>query len=367
MAEYTTPGVYIAETGGPPPPIAALDAAVAGFVGIAEPVPGAVPPAHGITAAAEFGRYWSTAPVLADGTANVLWAAVRGFYANGGDRLHVAAVPPDGDPAAPVAGLADTDAALIAAPDVQALRPAAAGATMEALVALAAVPLSNRMALLDAPAGLSIAALRDWRRRFDTPAAALYWPWLRTTGGTMLPPSAIVAGAIARTDSERGVWKAPANIALMDVTAASVVTTREQELLNPVGINAIRTFTGKGPLVWGARTLSSDPDWKYIPVRRFAAMLAASITRGLAWVVFEPNGPVLWARVREAADTFLTDLWRQGALAGDRPDAAFFVRCDTTTMTAADIANGRLVIRIGHAPLRPAEFIITHLALATAT
>lgn len=365
MAEYTTPGVYIAEPGSPPPQIAALDTGVAGFVGLAEPVPGAVPPGQGLTSAAEFGRYWSTAP-LSDGTPNVLWPAVQGFFGNGGGRLRIVPVAPDGDPAAAVARLADTDAALVAAPDVQALRPAAADATMQALVALAAAPLSNRLALLDAPAGLSIAALRDWRRPFDTPAAALYWPWLRKRDGSMLAPSAIVAGAIARQDRDRGVWKAPANLPLAGVAATMAITTREQELLNPEGINVIRAFPGKGLLVWGARTLSSDPEWKYVPVRRLAAMIAASITHSLGWVAFEADEPALRARVRATVEGFLDRLWRDGALAGSKPKQAFFVRCDATTTTAADVAAGRLIVEIGHAPLRPAEFLITRLAVATA-
>jgi phage tail sheath protein FI len=375
MPEIFIPGVYVEEPGAVPP-IAALATDIAGFVGLAEGLPGAAAPEDAIRSAVEFGKHWSTAATLAGDAPNLLWLAVQAYFANGGRQLHVVPVTlteaAAGGHATAVARLADTDAAIIAAPDVQALParlvPAgAADVTMRALVALAEAPGSNRFAIIDAPSGSGIAGVRGWRAGFDSRAAALYWPWLQTADGTQLPPSGPVAGAMAQADLARGVWKAPANLALVGVTAVAAISKADQEVLNPEGINAIRAFTGKGLLVWGARTLSSDPDWKYIPVRRLAVMLEASIARGLSWLVFEPNGPILWARVRSAVEGLLLDLWRQGALLGDKPERAWFVRCDAATMTADDLVNGRLVAEIGHAPLRPGEFLIFRFSAATAT
>lgn len=374
MAEYLTPGVHIAELGAPPA-MPSLPTDIAGFVGLAEALPDAPPPDGAIRSAVEFSRHWSIEPLLAGDAPNLLWRAVEGFFANGGQRLRVVPVTfaeaAAGGHAAAVAGLAESDAAIIAAPDVQAL-PArllpdgAADATMQALVALAAAPGSNRFAIIDAPFAPGLAGVGGWRAAFDTPAAALYWPWLQLADATLLPPSAIVAGRMAETDRRQGVWKAPAGVAIAGSTPIEAISDAEQELINPEGINAIRALPGRGVSIWGARTLSRDPVWRYIPVRRFAAMLTASIAAGLNWVVFEANGPALWAQVQDGVENFLFGLWRQGAMPGDRPETAFFVRCDASTMTADDQAAGRIVIEIGHAALKPAEFLVSRVVLATA-
>lgn len=181
-----------------------------------------------------------------------------------------------------------------------------------------------------------------------------------------LGPSAAMAGIYARVDASRGVWKAPANVSVLGVTAPTIkITEKSQRNLNvdTVGgksVNAIRAFTGKGILVWGARTLAgNDNEWRYVPVRRLYNMVEESLKKATSWVVFEPNDANTWIRVRAQAENFLTRLWRDGALAGASPEAAFFVRVGLgVTMTATDILEGRLIVEIGMAAVRPAEFII---------
>ena len=169
-------------------------------------------------------------------------------------------------------------------------------------------------------------------------------------------------GVYARTDTERGVFKAPANQVIrgaLDVRFE--IDENTQETLNPRGVNAIRSFPGRGIRVWGARTLSSDGLWKYVSVRRLFIFLERSIYDGTQWVVFEPNDERLWAQVKDTIRLFLRSQWRAGALLGQTEDKAFFVTCDRTTMTQDDILNGRLICEIGIAPVRPAEFVILRL------
>jgi hypothetical protein len=181
-----------------------------------------------------------------------------------------------------------------------------------------------------------------------------------------LPPSGAVAGIYARVDENRGVWKAPANIVVSDILGPSVkIDDQEQESMNvdPTSgksVNAIRSFTGKGTLVWGARTLAgNDNEWRYIPVRRLFIMVEESLKKSTAWVVFEPNDANTWVRVKAMIENFLTTLWRNGALAGATKEDAFFVKAGLNeTMTSQDILEGRMIIEIGMAAVRPAEFII---------
>ncbi|GGS12568.1 MULTISPECIES: phage tail sheath family protein [Streptomyces] len=203
--------------------------------------------------------------------------------------------------------------------------------------------------------------------------AALYFPHLRLTDpltGRLraFPPSGAVAGVIARTDAERGVWKAPAGTEarLAGVHSLTVdLTDRETGLLNPLGVNCLRSFPLTGPTVWGARTLEGtdalDGEWKYVPVRRLALHVEESLRRGLQWVVFEPNDENLWQQVRLAASSYLHTLFRQGAFKGGTPREAYFVKCDSDTTTDEDIANGVVNVLVGIAPVRPAEFVIVKI------
>ncbi|WP_138735576.1 phage tail sheath family protein [Modestobacter excelsi] len=235
--------------------------------------------------------------------------------------------------------------------------------------------LKDRFAVLDPQDGLSIEGVRQFREAYDTRYAALYHPWLvipdPSGRGPALHvgPSGHMAGIYARTDIERGVHKAPANSVVRGVRVrdgfAQDISKREQDVLNPKGINALRFFPGFGHRVWGARTLSSDSSWKYVNVRRLFIYLEESIDEGTQWAVFEPNDEALWALVKQTVSNFLTTTWRSGALAGTTPDEAFFVACDRTTMTEDDLQNGRLICVIGVAPVFPAEFVIFRIQQKT--
>ncbi|MDQ1253214.1 MAG: Prophage major tail sheath protein [Euryarchaeota archaeon] len=197
---------------------------------------------------------------------------------------------------------------------------------------------------------------------------ALYYPWIKiydplTKRQISKPPGGYLAGIYARSDTERGVHKAPANELVRGAVGLEFqINKQEQGVLNPRGINVIRSFPGRGILVWGARTCIVDPLWKYINVRRLFIYIEKSVERGTQWVVFEPNNEKLWARVRATITQFLTGVWRDGALMGTKPEEAFFVKCDRTTMTQDDIDNGRLICIIGIAPVKPAEFVIFRIA-----
>lgn len=203
--------------------------------------------------------------------------------------------------------------------------------------------------------------------------AGLYFPQLQLTDpltGRLrsFPPSGALAGVIARTDSERGVWKAPAGTEarLAGVHSLTVkLTDRENGLLNPLGINCLRTFPVVGPVVWGARTLEGadalDSEWKYVPVRRLALYVEESLRRGLQWVVFEPNTEQLWQQIRLNASAYLHTLFEKGAFKGGTPRQAYFVKCDKDTTTEDDIANGIVNVVVGIAPVKPAEFVIVKI------
>ncbi len=231
--------------------------------------------------------------------------------------------------------------------------------------------MGDRVAILDPPPGLNPQQVKDWRVNqagYDSKYATLYWPYVKifdpsTGSNKFVPPSGHMAGVWARSDQERGVHKAPANEVVRGaITLQTQITKAEHELLNPVGINAIRTFPGRGVRVWGARTLSSDPAWRYVNVRRLFNYLEESILTGTQWVVFEPNDDALWARIRRTISAFLVNEWRRGALFGLSPDEAFFVQCDRETNPAEAIDAGQVTCRIGVAPVKPAEFVIFQLS-----
>ncbi len=215
-----------------------------------------------------------------------------------------------------------------------------------------------------------ISAFRDM---YDSTYAAIYHPWLEMLDPLLkrtayFPPSGAMAGIYARVDTDRGVHKAPANETVSGCTGLSCnYNDAEQDILNPIGVNLIRAFTGRGIRVWGARTLSSNGLWKYINVRRLFIYVEQSIKNNTNWVVFEPNSEVLWSRVTRTIQSFLATCWRDGALAGTAPEQAYFVECGPTTMTQDDIDNGRLICNIGIAPVKPAEFVIFRITQKTAS
>lgn len=236
-----------------------------------------------------------------------------------------------------------------------------------------------RIAVVDGPRNSSLNAIRQFRGKFDTKYAAIYHPWIeildplqRPSQGAPqqrieLPPAGFVTGIYARSDITRGVFKAPANEVVLGLTKFEAnINKARQDVLNPENINALRFFPGRGNRVWGARTMSSDPEWKYVNVRRLFIYVEHSIDKGTQFAVFEPNGPNLWANIVRTVEDFLLVLWRDGALLGDKPEQSFFVRCDRTTMTQNDLDNGRMICLIGIAPVKPAEFVIFRIGQFTA-
>jgi uncharacterized protein len=231
--------------------------------------------------------------------------------------------------------------------------------------------MGDRVAIIDPPPGLNARDIRTWRQDgagYDSHYAALYYPWVKvfdpSTGrARVVPPSGHVAGIWARNDAERGVHKAPANEVVRGAVDLELQITRgEQDVLNPIGVNCIRSFPGRGIRVWGARTLSSDPAWRYLNVRRYFNYLEESVLIGTQWVVFEPNDAMLWARIRRNVSAFLTNEWRGGALFGSRVEESFYVKCDEETNPPESVDLGRVICEIGVAPVKPAEFVIFRLA-----
>ncbi|GAA1942565.1 phage tail sheath family protein [Kitasatospora viridis] len=227
--------------------------------------------------------------------------------------------------------------------------------------------MADRVAILDPPPGLGAQQVQEWRTDFagyDSKYAALYWPWIKVMDPAQgrpapMPPSGHVAGVWARSDANRGVHKAPANEVLRGVLQLETNITRgEHDLLNPIAVNCIRSFPGQGIRIWGARTLSSDPEWRYLNVRRLFNYVEKSILDGTNWVVFEPNDRFLWGAVRRTITMFLRRVWRSGALFGRTPEEAFFVKCDEENNPPENRDAGILTVDIGIAPVKPAEFIV---------
>ncbi|CAL9302968.1 phage tail sheath family protein [Streptomyces sp. SudanB182_2057] len=231
--------------------------------------------------------------------------------------------------------------------------------------------MGDRVAVLDTPPGLNAQQVRTWRNDeagYDSRYATLYYPWVRVFDpaagrNTTVPPSGHIAGVWARSDAERGVHKAPANEVIRGAVDLELRLSKgEQDLLNPIGVNCVRAFPGRGIRIWGARTLSSDPAWRYLNVRRLFNYLEESILLGTQWVVFEPNDDRLWSSIRRNVTAFLTEEWRRGALFGRTAEEAFYVKCDRDNNPQESIDQGRVVCEIGVSPVKPAEFVVFRLA-----
>jgi phage tail sheath protein FI len=375
MPTYQAPDVYVEETGFRRTAIAGVETSVVAFVGSTPsgPATGDGPPPM-LASFSDFERIYGGSAASTD----ALTRAVRAFFDNGGRQLHVARIAgPDTEVAAwqealdrllTIGGIA-----IIAAPGASALPAPLPSLIAGLLIDHAETHKPGHFALIDPPPALDLTGIQAFRASFKSSYAALYYPWILADSGDAaqpdlaLPPSGFIAGIYARVDTERGVHKAPANEVVVGARGLQrSITTGEQEILNPAGINCIRKLPGRGIRVWGARTLTSDPEWKYANVRRLFLYLETSLDRGLQWTLFEPNAEPAWARVRAAVGDFLTGVWRNGALLGTAPDDAFFVRCDRTTMTQADLDAGRLVCLVGITPTRPAEFVIFRLCRMTA-
>lgn len=296
---------------------------------------------------------------------NTLAHAVYGFFNNGGTRCHVARVASWADIGDALETFATIDEiAIVAAPGAQAAT--ALGAVMDHCE-----NAGDRFAILDgqqSPGELTPEAIKGTGLR-DSNYAALYYPWVQvadplTGGTTYVPPSGHLAGIFARTDTERGVHKAPANAVVRGAVGVQDRLSRaKQDGLNPDGINVIRDFDGN-ITVWGARTLGGDKngEWKYVNVRRLFLFLRESIDEGTQWVVFEPNDQALWAKIIRNVSAFLTNVWRAGALFGRTPEEAFYVKCDAELNPPSVRDAGQVVTEIGVAVVKPAEFVIFRIS-----
>lgn len=374
-AEVTYPGVYVEEIPAGVKPIEGVDTSTAAFVGWA--VRG--PRISDVLAFTDFERDFGGLDAR-----SYLGYAVKHFFDNGGRRAVVVRLggtlltpgTPEFVAALPdaVAALEGTHFNLLCVPGES--DPAVLAALQEfcrrrrAFLIADCAPTATAASLAGGPDAALLGP--------DAANSALYFPWLLASdpmfGGQLrvFPPCGFVAGVLARTDAARGVWKAPAGTGASITGAVDLVhrlTDAEQDALNPRGVNVIRWVHG-GPVVWGARTLAgadtAASDWKYIPVRRLALFVEESVSRGTTWAAFEPNAEALWARLRLTIGSFLDHLWRQGALHGSTSKDAFFVRCDASTTSQADIDAGVVNVLVGFAPLKPAEFIVLSVRLVTA-
>ncbi|WP_454064310.1 phage tail sheath family protein [Candidatus Nitrospira salsa] len=381
MPKYVAPGIHIKDVSLRIKTISGVSTSTVGFIGESERGP-SVPTV--ITSYEQFLKIFGRLEFQSNGkrSKSYLPAAVHGFFLNGGTRCVVTRVVGKkgreltlADYQGNVSGKSGTprglralegmdEVSLLCAPNEHDV-----GGLSESLVAHCE-KMKDRFAILSAAKTMSPRSLRP---PVASSYAAMYWPWInnrdpKTGRKKLVPPCGHIAGVYARTDLNKGVHKAPANEVLRGALDLPVqVNSAELQLLTRRGVNAIRAFSGRGIRVWGARTTSSDPEWKYVPVRRLAVFVEESVAKGTQWVVFEPNNESLWARVRMSIENFLSSQWRQGALLGKKSEEAFFVKCDRTTMTQNDIDNGRLICQIGIAPVRPAEFVIFRIGQKTAS
>lgn len=374
-----SPGVYIQEVESGPRPIQAVGTSTAGFIGVS---PNAKAPENKAIAINNW-QHFIREFVGESTESTTLAIAVFGFFQNGGRRCYVVNVGKNGrvsssgkEPKGVAVLEAFDDIAIVAAPgftDVD---------DYEALLSHCE-RLKDRVAILDGPESTNDV---EQLTRIKTPAGddasdspglrcrqskggfgAIYFPWVKVKDPlsssnelVSLPPSGHLAGLYARNDATRGVHNAPANYVLSGVLdLCQRITPAEQDVLNPVGVNCIRMFSGSGIRVWGARTVADgSSEWRYLNVRRLFCMIEESILKSMNWVVFEPNDITLWKKIKRDLSAFLMGLWREGALMGARPEDAFFVQCDSETNSQGEIDQGRVVTFIGIAPVKPAEFII---------
>lgn len=378
MPTYHTPGVYVEEVSTGARPIEAVGTSTAGFVGKA---PNARVRRHEAVAVNNWSEFRSEFVPERSGTSTPLSHAVYGFFQNGGNRCYVVNVGADeaitsGEGRQGLDLLEEVDeVAIVAAPGFT------DPASYEALLSHCE-ELKDRVAILDAPLGVedidrltevatadggegdSEGGLRP--RVSDGGYGAFYFPGITVRDplgdGELVDvqPSGHMAGVWARTDSSRGVHKAPANEPLRGALNVTYrVTHAEQGLLNQNGVNCIRLFDRQGIRVWGGRTVAdSASEWRYLNVRRLFAMVEESIAENTRWVVFEPNDESLWKAIRRDVSAFLRQLWRDGALMGGSPAEAFFVKCDEETNPPEVVDAGRVVTVVGMAPVKPAEFIV---------
>ncbi len=394
---YQTPGVYREEVFLKPE--GALPTGVPGFVGFADSAANAGTP---VNLPVALHRKEEFAGLFGQRADSFLAEAVTGFFDNGGVRCYVVRAEPDATKKDRETALKEgldaltpiNDLDLIAIPDAMTLTAADATPDADAVIRVQQAMFkhcqesASRFAILDTLPWAKGAAsaetpaqrrsnLIQWRDRLTASQiepvnGALYFPWLGVQSGgqgvKFVPPSGHVAGIYARTDAKAGVFKAPANEELLGVLSLGFslddqvdVDNALQDELNPVGINCLRAFRGRGIRVWGARTLSRDPVWRYVSVRRLFLTVSRWVDQNMAWAAFEPNEPRLWVRIQRELNTYFGKLLRDGALKGASPSEAFYVKCDLETNPSELREVGQVVTEIGLAPLVPAEFIVVRI------
>lgn len=364
--EYLSPGVYVEEVSGGNKPIEMGSTSTAGFIGESK---------KGPVNKAVFCPNWSTfTKTFGDfEDAGQLAHAVYGFFNNGGARCFVLNVGVAEDPSKKAALYIGEDkgpgtrTGLYAFEEIEAISLVIAPGQTEPAIQDAVLShcekMRYRFAILDAPEVIEDGGVDKLPKPRDSKYGAYYFPWIKVfdpqKGEIFVPPSGHMAGLYARVDNERGVHKAPANEIVRGALDLKYnITKGEQDILNPKGINCIREFEGRGIRAWGARTISSDAEWRYINVRRLFNMVEKAIEGGTQWVVFEPNDEGLWKSVSRSITAFLLQVWRTGALFGSTPEEAFYVKCDAETNPPEVIDAGQLVVEIGLCPVKPAEFVI---------
>ncbi len=382
MSKIITPGTYIEENPRFPPSVAEVESAVPAFIGYTEKAIQVmnddllfVP--YRISSLSEFENLYG----LSAGTLQfVLHPSIQLFFANGGADCYIVSIGnynSNFQKTDFIKGLDEVskkdEPSLLLFPDAINL-PANELYDIQKTALKQAADLGDRFCIFDLKFADTKAdhdnIVSEFRNNIGTDNlkyGAAYTPYLKVSGTALvLPPSAAVAAQYCTVDRNRGVWKAPANVSLSGVDEVVFsINDREQDGLNVdsnagKSINAIRKFTGKGILIWGARTLAgNDNEWRYVPVRRFYNMVGESVKKASLSFVFEPNDANTWVKVKAMIENYLTLKWREGALTGAKPEHAFYVQIGLgSTMTAIDILEGRMIVEIGLAPIRPAEFII---------
>lgn len=370
--KYSAPGVYIEETGPGAPAIHGIETSIAAFVGVAS----SIQPENEIVSVSSFDEVKRYIGGREEKLFPTFYSAIKSFFENGGTRALIVnaghqggAYEDEGVPLLAKAldvldGAKEHRFNLLYLPTAEKYF----GDAMPELSALYARALSaarSRRAMLLIDGCENPADASAWRAGLglDNPDVAAFAPRLMASDCQKhsFGAGGAVAGVITRTDQSRGVWKAPAGVeaSIRGSLTQRQYTQSELIKLTQHNINAIREISASSaPVVWGARTLSSDPEWKYIPVRRYFHYLEASIEEGTHWVAFEPNDVALWSAVKTNVGAFMETQFRAGALAGTRPSESYYVRCGLgETMIQSDINNGRMVIDVGFAPLKPAEFV----------
>lgn len=393
MSEYLAPGVYVEETSVVHGPISPSPTSTTAFVGAT--LKGSLHTATEVSSFAEyrdaFGPASSASPVS---------LAVLHFFSNGGRKAVVVRAAPASTRGRTRVGFADVigeagkgtgihalgkspSPGLLVTPDAGAMTLREHGSLVKAVLTYC---VEHRIFyIVDVPRSRprqdSVESVIDWAKRSGAlrhPNAAVYFPRVRTSdpsgksSSILVPASGAVAGVFARTDIQRGAWQAPAGTRarLLGIGGVETDLSEDQmERLQRVAINSLHPFPGRGILAWGARTfesIGSGSEWMYVPVRRILLFIERSLDEGLSWTVFEPSGEALWAQIRLSVSSFLNHLFRRGAFAGASAREAYFVKCGLGTTTPSDVRNGRVVVVVGFAPLKPAEFVILHLVLRVA-